>query len=87
MSLFWRSIIERFHCTHVHVHYVVHKRENDIIHPFSILLVPRVWFERESYTATEGAATENRLMVTVVSDRPVPRGVVKVDIVDGTAKG
>ena len=58
-----------------------------MIHPFSILLVPRVWFERESYTATEGAATENHVMVTVVSDRPVPRGVVEVDIINGTAKG
>lgn len=46
-------------------------------------LVPNVGFEMESYTTTEGSS----VMVTVVSNEPVPMDVVEVHIVNLTAKG
>ena len=52
-----------------------------------ISLVARVGFQMASYSTREGAAPEERLRVTVESDRAVTDGVVEVDIVNMTAKG
>ena len=52
-----------------------------------ISLVARVGFEMASYSTREGAVLEERLQVTVESDRAVTDGVVEVDIVNMTAKG